>query len=109
MNIAVWLVFFGVLAPIGPGYAQGTMSGMTNSMRSSPLTAPAGQGQGPHDIGKELTAEDRILSGNGEGRSDSMPGADSGNSSGTAGGGMGADTSSGQGRSGEEKKARPWK
>lgn len=107
MNIAVWLVLFGVLAPIGPGHAQGTMSGMTNSMRSSPLMAPAAQGQGPHDIGKELTAEDRILSGKGERRPGSVPGADSGNSSETAGGGVGADTSSDRGGAGEEKKAGP--
>lgn len=91
MNIAVWLVLFSSLAPTGLAHAQGTMSGMTNSMRSGPLMAPAGQGQGPHDIGKGL-AEDQFPSGRGEGRSDSIGDANPGNSSGTAGGGVGAGT-----------------
>jgi hypothetical protein len=87
MNITSWAVLFIGLAQIGQGYTQGTMSGMANSMRSSPLMAPAGQGQGPHDIGKGPATEDQTQSGNGHKRPDSMPGAHPGNSSGTAGDG----------------------
>jgi hypothetical protein len=105
MNIAVSAVLLSSLAliGIGTGHAQGTMSGMTNSMRSSPLMAPAGQGQGPHEIGKGLATEDQIPSGNGEGRPDSMRGANPGHSSGTAGDRAGASTG---GDRGEVEKGR---
>jgi hypothetical protein len=88
MKATVWVVLFISLASIGPAHSQGTMSGMTSSGRSSPLMAPAGQGQGPHDIGKEPgTAEYHAPSGNSEGRPDSSNGMKPGQSSGIAGSG----------------------
>jgi hypothetical protein len=104
MNITPWAVLFIGLAQIGQGHTQGTMSGMANSMRSSPLMAPAGQGQGPHDIGKGPATEDQIQSGSGQKRPDSMLGANPGNSSGTADDG-GAGFSSDGG--GTEKARKP--
>jgi hypothetical protein len=49
--IRVCLVLFIGWAAIGLAHAQGTMSGMNNSMPDGQLIAAAGQGQGPHDNG----------------------------------------------------------
>jgi hypothetical protein len=86
MKTTAWAALFIGLASTGAAHSQGTMSGMTSSGRSGVLMAPAGQGQGPHDIGKEPgTAEYDAPSGNSAARSDSSNGMKPGKSSGIAG------------------------
>ena len=88
MKATASAVLFISLASIGTAYSQGTMSGMTSSGSSGALMAPAGQGQGPHDIGKEPgTAKYHAPNGSSEGRPDSSNGMRPGQSSGVAGGG----------------------
>lgn len=90
MKTTASAVLFIGLVSIGPAHSQGTMSGMTSSGRSGLLMAPAGQGQGPHDIGKEPgTSEYDAPSGNREGRTGSSNGMKPGKSSGIAGSGGG--------------------
>jgi hypothetical protein len=107
MKTTASAVLFISLASIGPAHSQGTMSGMTSSGRTGALMAPAGQGQGPHDIGKEPgAAEYRAPSGNSEGRTDSSNGMKPGKSSGIAGSGGGPKAS---GDSGTDERNRTLK